>query len=140
MIYTLTRIVQSSEGTFGHLNDENGLQLCVTGEPPLGVDHPCISVGTYHCVPHNSPNHPNTWELQNVVGRSNILIHDGNVPVIYTDSEGKEHHDTEGCILVGKAFGWIETHQAVVESKVTLGFLRKTFPQEFDLTIVENFI
>jgi hypothetical protein len=128
MTYTLTRISQSSEGTFGLFTDPTGLQLCVTCEPPPDTDHPCIPAGTYQVIPHNSPAHPNTWEISNVPGRTAILIHNGN-----TDA------DTLGCVVVGKSFGWIGTQQAIMESDVTLGMLQQTLPQNFSLNIVEQF-
>lgn len=128
MSYTLTRISQSEDGTFGILKDEAGNRLCVTCEPPLTGNHPCIPKGIYHCIPHNSLAHPNTWELQNVPGRSEILIHTGNTI-----------KDTKGCILVGKSFGWIDSEQAVTESNATLDMLRESFPPEFDITIINDF-
>lgn len=51
----------------------------------------CITQGLYNCIPHNSPKHPDTWEVLKVPGRTNILIHVGNYV-----------KDTQGCILVGK--------------------------------------
>src|SRR4051812_16047144 len=50
----------------------------------------CITQGLYNCIPHNSPKHPDTWELLNVPARTSILIHVGNYA-----------QDTLGCILPG---------------------------------------
>lgn len=50
----------------------------------------CITQGLYNCILHNSPAHPDTWELLNVPGRTSILIHVGNYA-----------QDTLGCILPG---------------------------------------
>ncbi len=50
----------------------------------------CITPGVYNCIPHDSPKHPDTYEILNVPGRTSILIHTGNYA-----------SDTEGCILPG---------------------------------------
>lgn len=125
-MYTLQRISQSEEGTFGVLKDDNGIQLCVTCEPSPAKDHPCVPAGTYHCIPHNGVKWKNVWKVANVPGRSDILIHAGNTDI-----------DTLGCIVVGKSFGWIGTQQAVMESLITLNLLRNLLPSEFDLTIID---
>jgi hypothetical protein len=57
----------------------------------------CITQGLYNCIPHNSPKHPNTWELMKVPGRTSILIHAGN----YGCEVNGHLSDTEGCILPG---------------------------------------
>lgn len=57
----------------------------------------CITQGLYNCIPHNSPNHPNTWEILNVPNRTSILIHQGN----YACEVNGHGSDTEGCILPG---------------------------------------
>lgn len=122
----LTRLVKPT-ATFGILSNEN-YPLCVTLELPWQDNHPslsCIPVGTYHCIPHNSPKHPNVWEVTGVPGRSEILIHQGNAL-----------RDTEGCILV--AFQFAGNEAEILTSDLALSFLRNTLPQEFDLTIVES--
>jgi hypothetical protein len=127
MAYELTRISQSDEGTFGLLKDENGTQLCVTCEPPKDREHPCIPVGKYSVIPHNSPKHPHTWELLNVPGRTEILIHPGNTI-----------RDTEGCILVGTSFGWLESGQCITESVRAMNKLRDILPDSFEIDIIEE--
>lgn len=128
MNYTLTRISQSDEGTFGTLTDLDGIQLCVTCEPPPDVQHPCIPAGTYHCIPHNGQHWKNVWEITNVPGRSDILIHAGNLD-----------KDTLGCVVVGISFGWIGTQQAVLQSLTALNKLRNLLPDEFEIEIIEQF-
>ena len=132
MIYTINRISESDDGIFGQFLDVDGNMLCVTGELPWLENAPqtsCIPEGTYHCIQHNSPNHPNTWEVTNVPNRSAILIHNGNAP--------KEN--SLGCILVGKAFGFIDGLPDVTESVITLNMLRTKLPSEFDLKIINDF-
>lgn len=118
----IERTVSDDNGTFGTLTMENDdhmvEQLCYTAEPPPTGEHPCIPVGTYDCIPHNTPAHPDTWELANVPGRTAILIHDGNRPL----------KDTLGCILVGDKFGMLDGKPAVMDSKATMAMLRATLP------------
>ena len=127
MTYLLKRIAQDEEGTFGILYDSTGIQLCVTCELPWDDDiaaKSCIPEGTYHCIPHNSPEHPKTWEVTNVPGRSEILIHNANLP-----------SQLLGCIGVGDGFGVLEGMKAVLNSVATMNVLRRILPEEFDLTI-----
>jgi hypothetical protein len=49
-----------------------------------------IMPGIYPVVPYNSEDHPNTFQILNVPGRTAILIHSGNF-----------HNDTSGCFLPG---------------------------------------
>ncbi len=49
-----------------------------------------IMPGTYNIVPHNTTDHPNTFELQLVPGRSGILILSCNYP-----------RNSTGCLLPG---------------------------------------
>lgn len=128
MVYTLIRISESPDGTFGSLRDETSKPLCVTCEPTLNDPHPCIPEGTYHCIPHNGPEWQNVWEVTNVAGRAAILIHAGNTDL-----------DTKGCVVVGAYFGSVSGCVAVMKSVKTLNTLRQVLPQEFDLTIVNSF-
>lgn len=128
MTYTLTRISQSEDGTFGTLSDESGVQLCVTCEPSPDEAHPCIPAIKYRCIPHNGEHWKNVWEVANVPGRSAILIHAGN-----------SEKDTLGCIVVGTGFGFIGTHRGVTESLRALNKLRAMLPEEFDFEIKEEF-
>jgi hypothetical protein len=128
MSYTINRIAQSEEGTFGTFLDENNNRLALTCEPPADADHPCIPAGTYAVVPHNSLGHPNTWEITNVPNRTEILIHNGNTI-----------KDTLGCILVGDSFGELDGISCVLNSDATLNKLRAELPSDFSLTIIDQF-
>ncbi len=125
---TLTRISQSNEGTFGMMDDEDGNQLCVTIEPPPDIQHPCIPAGIYDCIPHNGERWKHVWEITNVPGRSSILIHAGN-----TDA------DTRGCVVVGTKVGELNGNQAVLESLNALNKLRAELPDNFTITITDDF-
>ena len=51
----------------------------------------CIPDGSYPLVAFDSVDHPNTWVLTPVAGRTGILIHVGN-----------DVSHTQGCILIGQ--------------------------------------
>ena len=57
----------------------------------------CIPTGTYLVKRHNSPKFGECFKIQDVKGRSDILIHSGNVV-----------NDTLGCILVGLTSGTVD--------------------------------
>ena len=57
----------------------------------------CIPTGTYLVKRHNSPKFGQCFKIQDVKGRSDILIHSGNVV-----------GDTLGCILVGLTSGSVD--------------------------------
>jgi Family of unknown function (DUF5675) len=131
VIYTLQRTSQSTEGTFGTFYDPSGTILCYTAELPWDDNKPdssCIPSGIYDVIPHNSPNHPDTWEIINVPDRSEILIHNGNFA-------GVNKSDTDGCILVGSSVGFIGEQQAVLNSNITFDKLRTILPSNFTLQI-----
>ncbi len=119
----LKRMFQDGAGMHGglYLNDKF---LCFTEElPDLGnkEDLSCIPYGSYHCSPHNSADHPHTWQLNDVEGRTNVLIHNGNTM-----------KDTKGCILVGQSRGSF----GVLQSVLAMNTLRKILPNEFMLEII----
>jgi hypothetical protein len=127
--YTLNREESGDDGTLGELLDPDGDHLCYTCECPWldnasGIS--CIPSGTYACVPHNSPAHPDTWQLQDVPGRDEILIHNGNTKM-----------DSKGCILVGEPQGILDGLPAVLNSKATLAMLQQTLPGNFTLIITD---
>lgn len=66
--------------------------MCDVLEPPVGVPHPCIKAGTYEIEYQYSKKYGcNMPFLQDVKGRSGIMIHTGNIP-----------SETQGCLLVGR--------------------------------------
>lgn len=111
----LKRIKQKGETTLGKLTIEGGSKSWFVLEP-AGPDSIVegsdkrIKSGTYNLAPYSSGKYPNVYELQNVPGRTFILIHAGNY-----------HKDTLGCLLPGKAWGSVsETHYYVSNSKAAL--------------------
>lgn len=125
--YILNRQPSTPDGTFGALTDADGNKICVTCELPWLDNEPrksCIPLGVYPCIPHNSMAHPDTWEVTNVPGRSEILLHNGNIDT-----------QSAGCILVGDSFGTLNGKPAVLNSVATLKKLRGILPDKFQLTV-----
>lgn len=118
----LMRLSKSEKGVKGVLL-KDGIPLCYTLEDPdndnqVGIS--CILTGTYNCIPHSGPKFKNVWLLENVPGRSAILIHAGNTIA-----------DTQGCILVGLSF----SGHSLSQSQAALSLLREKLPKTFTLTI-----
>lgn len=118
----LTRQKYTEEETLGELIiKDNGEEIfrCKTLELPY-LDNKrnisCIIEGEYDTVPYNSEKYPGTYELLEVPDRTAILIHWGNY---YTN--------TEGCILVGKAFSYINSDDVIdiTSSRDTLTELKE---------------
>ena len=77
---TLTRGPSTDEGTFGVLALEAGPELRTVELPWLGnaTGLSCIPVGVYRCELVNSPRFGRVYEVRDVPGRSNILLHSAN--------------------------------------------------------------
>lgn len=96
----LRRTERLADGTFGQLEIEGHQTLLVTAEDDWsdnarGVS--CIPPGLYELrrtIYHRYGY--DTYEVWAVPSRSRILIHPGNT-----------EEDTQGCILVGSAMGWL---------------------------------
>lgn len=101
MNFILTRTDFDPDGIFGQLRSEDGeslyysLEHAYDSQNGIGSYAPKVPAGTYLCIKgrhqlEHSPAPFTAFELQNVPGHTNILIHVGN----YND-------DSEGCILLG---------------------------------------
>lgn len=88
-----------------------------------------INAGKYICKLRYSPKYKWHYHLQNVEGRTLILIHFGNY---YTS--------TRGCLLVGNSFADInkDGYKDVTSSKKTLKRVLEIAPDEFELTIFDE--
>ena len=76
---------------------DDGIPFALTLERPWlsnMVGKSCIPEGRYIAKRHRSPRFGETFWLQDVPGRSEILFHRGNLA-----------DDSHGCILVGEQFG-----------------------------------
>jgi len=109
-------------GTFGHLYWD-GDEMAVTCEPV----EPAIPLGEYVCIPHDGTEFQNVWEITNVPGHTEILIHNGNTI-----------KDTKGCVLVGQSFGRIDGMDAVIDSVDCLNDLRAELPKTFNLKVIQS--
>lgn len=120
----LQRLETSDEGTFGviEMPDDLGGKVFHTGELPWRHNRAgtsCIPAGVYRVSMQRSPRfRRDLYELQDVPGRSDILIHKGNW---CGDVELGYASNVEGCILLGRARGVLRTkdgreQQAVIAS------------------------
>ena len=122
-LFTLKRIMSTNRVTQGVLCSENRA-LCVTLENPwLGNARNMSSIpeGRYHVQPFSGAKYKNVWQVMDVPGRSYILLHAGNSTA-----------DTDGCILVGRAFHG----ERILSSRNALTMLRQVLPDQFLLDIV----
>jgi hypothetical protein len=109
----LVRNEYSANGIFGTLNQDDGTQVAVTLEhaylQPDGSYAPKTPAGVYTCVKglHTLEHTPvpfDAFEITNVPGHTNILIHIGNY-----------NADSEGCCLIGDE----RVGDMIVNSKIT---------------------
>jgi len=122
----LIRLSKTKEGTFGALV-VYGYPQCWTLEDPDNENKKgasCIPEGIYKVEPHSGQKYQDVWILKDVPNRDAILIHNGNTI-----------KDTQGCILVGSKFGFLEGLPAVLDSNYALRQLRDRLPKNFNLTI-----
>lgn len=136
---TLTRYKTSPHGTFGRLEIDD-LKLR-TGELPdkgnaAGIS--CIPAGEYECRWARSPRFGEKYTLQNVPGRSHILIHSGN---LCGDTTAGLKSDVEGCILLGYGVGLMGGQECVVTSKAAVDDFEAHMKREpFTLKVVDEYL
>lgn len=113
----LTRTETSEEGTFGELLDESGTKIAYTAEHSYlqndGTWTPKTPAGIYTCQKgqhqlHSMPAPFTTYQIMNVPGHTNVLLHVGNWPQI----------DSDGCVLLGEAIVPSSKGKMVTNSKV----------------------
>ena len=120
----LDRYAYLQDGTAGVLTVEG--RSFATVEKPWKNNQPfvsCIPEGNYQAKSYSSMRFPDTWEIEDVEGRTYILIHAGNSP-----------EDVEGCIAIGLSEGnrdplWIHSSRSAMTELRNLGLT------EFDLVI-----
>lgn len=118
-----------STETLGIWVNSYGIELCRTLENAWLQNQPnisCIPEGEYNVKKFNGKKYKDVWILENVPNRSYILIHAGNLP---------EH--TQGCILVGKRWGFLHGENvAILSSSSALENLKEILPDNFKLRII----
>lgn len=128
--FRLYRCSYTGHATFGELYAPTGLPMFPTLELPWKDNHrniSCIPAGVYEVKPYSSAKFKNVWELQDVPGRSKILIHAGNTV-----------DDIEGCILAGMRRGLLKGLPAVLDSRKAIDMARGIFPATgFTLEILD---
>jgi hypothetical protein len=118
-----------TQPTYGVLLRDDGTPFALTLERPW-LDNQrmvsCIPAGTYRAIRHQSARFGETFWLQDVPGRSEILFHKGNID-----------DDSHGCILVGKEFDQVKGEHGIVSSKKGFDqFMRvQRGADEFTITI-----
>jgi hypothetical protein len=117
MDITLTRTQANAAGVFGAFADAIGNPVCVTLEHAYpdgsGGWAAKIPPGTYTCQrgQHQLAGMASpfeTFEVTQVPGHSNILIHMGNFD-----------KDSEGCILVGETITGSDAGEMITNSRAT---------------------
>lgn len=131
------RETDDDQGTYGILETRSGF-CCHTIELPNRNNATNVSripAGLYKCKIHHSPRHGYVFHLQDVQGRTWILIHTGNLAGDLT--KGWKTHSA-GCILLGKYRGRLSKQKAVMCSKTTVrDFAELMDGKEFLLEIKE---
>jgi len=123
--YTLFRMYETVDlsGVKGYFTGSEG-HICDTLELPYNNNEPfksSIPEGTYKCRVKFSKKFGRVFEVLNVEGRTDILIHIGN-----------SAKDTQGCILVGEK----HSDNGVIGSRLAMGQLTQILPNTFNLSII----
>lgn len=124
----LIRVKERHDATLGVLCFDDYPRLVTLERPWLGnqPEVSCIPVGRYTMSRVMSPKFGETFEIDRVKGRTNILFHKGNIP-----------HDTRGCVLVGSEFGVTLGASMIQESKDAFEWFLRYLSgvDEADLTV-----
>lgn len=129
--FTIKRVALATLATFGVMIAPDGIPFTNTLERPwlnnqTGVS--CIPAGVYTCKRVKSPKFGNTFQVMDVPGRAEILLHKGNLA-----------SDSHGCILIGERFEPVNGVPGIAESAVGFGELMQKLEgvNEFELEIIE---
>jgi hypothetical protein len=136
---TLTRIDTSLQGTFGVLECED-FRIFTTELPWRNNERTksCIPEGLYKVSWHKSPRFGFTYKLQKVPGRSEILLHSGNLA---GSMDHRYNSHSHGCILPALKLGILGNQKAGLISKPAMNKLIKFFNKEdFSLEIKNAYI
>lgn len=120
-------------GTLYIVNDQDRIQFkCWSLELPPRNNQKRISsidAGSYKVVRRWSKKYGNHFHIQDVDGRTLILIHPGNT-----------YLDTQGCILVGNDLGFVNSdeHLDLLNSKDTFAEILKLIDYSTTIMVIEN--
>jgi hypothetical protein len=106
-ILEIIRLEEGTYGTFGILKVQKRVTM-FTLEPndqENRTNASSIPAQQYICKARTSPRFGDTFEIENVPGRSNIIFHWGNW-----------EKDTDGCILLGR--GLLKNRTGIAKSRV----------------------
>ncbi len=125
----LRRVFRTPNATFGILLCPNGRLLCTLELPwrDNRRNESCIPAGTYTVRRGSYKGRYPDLEVQGVPGRDAIEIHAANLP-----------SELRGCIAVGRAFGRLKGHRAVLHSREALNLLLASFEGEEETLLVEE--
>ena len=135
----LTRVERSDQGTFGIWS------VPLYGYKRWCLELPwkdnkqrisCIPPGRYIVKIRKSPKFGTIFHLQDVEGRSYILIHWGN----YAGDVSKGWRTrSAGCLILGQKKGYLANQKAVLNSRITVNeFMRLMGNNTFELIITER--
>lgn len=134
----LQRVESGDQGTFGVLRA--GDYICHSIELPWRENRRRIShipKGRYPCNLILSPRFGYSYWVQQVPGRSEILIHTG---AWAGDTEKGFRTHSAGCILLGEKRGIAQDQKCVLISRPAVNRLREVFDgKPFTLTIEETY-
>ena len=110
MKLTVYRLTESpAVPTYGVFLRDTGVPFALTLERPWRDNQrsiSCIPRGRYTAKRHISPKFGETFWIQDVPGRSEILLHKGNLA-----------DDSHGCILVGEKFDPVNGQDGIAASR-----------------------
>lgn len=124
----MIRSPSSDDGTFSTFSC--GDFKCFMTERPWKdnkSNESCIPTGLYVCKWKKSPKFGWCYEVTNVQGRGNILIHPGNF-----------YWHSHGCLLPAAKLGWMDGHKAGLLSRPTVLKLNTFFNKEDFLLEIRN--
>ena len=127
----LVRIAFIPDGTFGILFDHDNSIICLTLEREWKNNEKnisCIPRGKYICRRVKSPKFGETFEVCDVLGRSHILFHSGNI-----------EDDTHGCVVTGLKIRMFKNKVAVLSSRLAFNnFMTLLNPDDWIELEVKN--
>lgn len=138
MDVTLLRTRTGEQGTFGVLLvDDVTLRTVELPWRENRTNVSCIPAGDYQCHVVQSPRFGRVYHVRNVLGRTHVLVHSGNLAG--DTGRGWRTH-SHGCILPGLRSGCLGDQQAVLCSRAALTtFMAALGGQPFTLNIREAF-